>query len=74
MFVCLIFIYGIQQIEIEEQKTILFKTNADVLQIHVFTYDGLFIIFSSFACYKTKWLIKWKNRLLDANPVVPIII
>lgn len=54
MFVCLIFIYGIQQIEIEEQKTILFKTNADVLQIHVFTYDGLFIIFSSFACYKTK--------------------
>lgn len=41
MLVCIIFIYGIQWIEIKGQKAILFKTKADVLQIHVFTYDGL---------------------------------
>lgn len=74
MLVCIIFIYGIQWIEIKGQKAILFKTKADVLQIHVFNYDGLFSILSSFAFYKIKWLVTWKNRLLDANPIVPVIV
>ena len=60
----LIFFLSVE-IGTSEQKDIILN---NALQIHIFTCDGHFSSLLSFSCYNIEWLIKWKKRLLRANP------